>query len=212
MTAPSFAARLRELPLIAVLRGLTPDAAVAVGETLVEAGFRLLEVPLNSPRPFDSIEQLAKRFGHLTVGAGTVLSSADVDAVHASGGRLVVAPNLDESVVETALAHDMFAIPGVATPTEAFRGLAASASALKLFPAEMVAPAVVKAMRAVLPKDALLIPTGGIGAHNIADYWTAGANGFGTGSSLFRPDMSVAELATAAAAIVAACRALPLRD
>ncbi len=177
---------LEELPLVAILRGLRPDEAEPVGDALVEAGFRILEVPLNSPEPMASIERLAKRFPHCLVGAGTVLHASDVARVAAAGGELVVAPNFDAGVVAAARRAGLLAIPGVATPTEAFAALAAGARCLKLFPAESIGPAVVRAWRAVLPADVPLLPVGGITPERMREYLEAGASGFGLGSALYR--------------------------
>ena len=196
--------QLAACPLVAILRGLTPAEALPCGQALVDAGFRILEVPLNSPQPLDSIARLARAFPQALVGAGTVLTVDDVRAVHAAGGRLVVAPNFNEAVVREAVALGMVALPGVATPTEAFAALAAGAHGLKLFPAEMVSPAVVKAIRAVLPKGTLLLPVGGISAANMGSYRQAGADGFGIGSALYAPGTPADELARRAQAFVAA--------
>lgn len=201
------------LPLVAVLRGITRDEVPAIGDVLVEAGFRILEVPLNSPRPFDSIAELARRWGDsCLVGAGTVVESADAARVRDAGGRLVVMPHADAAVIHAAKAQGLACLPGVATPTEAFAALHAGADGLKMFPAEALPPGVLKAWRAVLPKSTLLFPVGGIGPDSLAAYWTAGANGFGTGSGLYRPGSGAAAVAAAAHALAAACRALPARS
>ena len=178
---------MAQLPLIAILRGLTPAEAPAVGEALVSSGFRIIEVPLNSPAPLDSISALTQMFPQILIGAGTVLNAQQVKQVHAAGGRLVVAPNFNPAVVAQALALNMVVLPGVATPTEAFAALHAGAHGLKLFPAEMVSPSTVKALRAVLPQSAALMPVGGITPDNMAAYLKAGANGFGLGSALYAP-------------------------
>lgn len=186
---------LDDLPLIAILRGVTPEQAPTVGAHLVEAGFRIIEVPLNSPDPLDSIAALAASIGdRAIVGAGTVLQADAVRAVHAAGGQLVVAPDLNASVASAAAENGMVYCPGVATPSEAFSALSLGAHALKLFPAEMLSPAVVKSLRAVLPTDATLLPVGGITADTMAAYLTAGANGFGLGSALYRPGVSLQTL------------------
>jgi 2-dehydro-3-deoxyphosphogalactonate aldolase len=195
---------LSACPLIAILRGITPLEAAAVGQVLWDAGFRILEVPLNSPQPLQSISKLREVLPDALIGAGTVLSAPQVREVKAAGGQLVIAPNFDVAVVKAALDAGMLAIPGVATPSEAFAALAAGAHAIKLFPAEMISPAAVKAMRAVLPAQALLIPVGGMGAQNMAAYWQAGANGFGIGSSLYRPGKSIDQVARDAIELVAA--------
>ena len=200
-----FHALLAQCPLIAILRGLTPPEAAPAGDALFGAGFRLIEVPLNSPDPLRSIETLAARLPGALVGAGTVLASQQVRQVHAAGGRLVVAPNFDAAVVREAVALGMVALPGVATPTEAFAALAAGAHGLKLFPAEGLPPAVVKAWRAVLPAGTLMLPVGGITPGNMAPYLAAGAQGFGIGSALYAPGLPTAELAGRARAFARAC-------
>jgi 2-dehydro-3-deoxyphosphogalactonate aldolase len=203
---------LAPLPLVAVLRGIVADEIAAIGDVLVEAGFRILEVPLNSPRPFDSIGELARRWGgRCLVGAGTVTDADDVARVRDAGGRLVVMPHSDAAVIGAAKSAGLACLPGVATPTEAFAALAAGADGLKMFPAEALPPPVVKAWRAVLPRSTLLLPVGGIGPASLAAYWAAGASGFGTGSGLYRPGCGVEEVAASAAALAAACRALPSR-
>ncbi|MDB5955382.1 2-dehydro-3-deoxy-6-phosphogalactonate aldolase [Ramlibacter sp.] len=189
---------IEQLPLVAILRGITPDEAEAVGDALVGAGWRLLEVPLNSPQPLRSIELLARRFPQALVGAGTVRTTEEVRQVHAAGGRLVVSPHFDARVVEGTRELGMLALPGVLTASEAFAALAAGASALKLFPAEMIPPAAVKALRAVLPPDVLLMPVGGIAPVTMAGYRAAGANGFGIGSALYKPGMSAQAVAASA--------------
>jgi len=204
---------LAPLPLVAVLRGITRDEIPAIGDVLVEAGFRMLEVPLNSPRPFDSIAELARRWGDsCLVGAGTVVDEADTTRVRDAGGRLVVMPHSDAAVIRAAKALGLACLPGVATPTEAFAALRAGADGLKMFPAEALPPGVLKAWRAVLPKATLLFPVGGIGPDSLAAYWAAGASGFGTGSGLYRPGSSATAVAAAANALAAACRALSARS
>jgi 2-dehydro-3-deoxyphosphogalactonate aldolase len=205
MPATAFRSALSACPLIAILRGITLDEAPKVGRVLWDAGFRILEVPLNSPQPYDSIALLRQSLPDALIGAGTVLTTAQANEVKAAGGQLVIAPNFDAAVVKTALDAGMLAIPGVATPSESFAALAAGAHAIKLFPAEMISPAAVKAMRAVLPKDALLIPVGGIGASNMAAYWQAGANGFGIGSSLYSPGKATSAIKQDATKLIAAC-------
>jgi 2-dehydro-3-deoxyphosphogalactonate aldolase len=197
---------MAQLPLIAILRGLTPKEALAIGEALVGSGFAIIEVPLNSPEPLQSIAALAAQFPQTLIGAGTVLNAQQVKDVHAAGGRLVVAPNFNPAVVAQALALNMVVLPGVATPTEAFAALEAGAHGLKLFPAEMISPATVKAMRAVLPKDAALMPVGGITPDNMAAYRTAGASGFGLGSALYAPGRSADQVQAAAQQFVQAFR------
>jgi 2-dehydro-3-deoxyphosphogalactonate aldolase len=201
-------AALAACPLIAILRGITPAEAEGVGDVLFEAGFRVIEVPLNSPEPIRSIGILARRFaGRAIVGAGTVMTPADVEAIAGAGGRLVVMPHADLAVVRAAKAAGLWCAPGVATPTEAFAALAAGADALKLFPAEMIQPPVVKALRAVLPKSVTLIPVGGITAANIPAYRNAGANAFGIGSNLYSPGKAIEAVAHSARALVASLSA-----
>lgn len=201
-----------ELPLLAILRGVTPGEATAVASTLVAAGWGLIEVPLNSPRPLDSIAALAQAFPAASIGAGTVLTAATVRDVAAAGGEIIVAPNFDADVVHEARRLGLVCLPGVATPSEAFAALAAGASALKLFPAEAIAPNVVKAWRAVLDPRARLLPVGGITPANIAAYRDAGANGFGIGSALFKPGIDAATLRRHALQFAAAWRASPGAD
>ncbi|HUF55315.1 MAG TPA: 2-dehydro-3-deoxy-6-phosphogalactonate aldolase [Thermohalobaculum sp.] len=199
---------LAALPLIAILRGIRPDEAPAVGEALVAAGITILEVPLNSPGPLTSIARLAERFGERAlVGAGTVLTAEQVRAVAEVGGRIVVSPNFSPAVVEATRVAGLTSVPGIFTPTEAFAALDAGASALKLFPGEAVTPRVVGALRAVLPREAKLLVTGGVGAENLADFLAAGADGAGVGSALYAPGRSAAEVAEAASVLAAACRA-----
>lgn len=188
MTGTSLRPYLAPLPLIAVLRGITPAEIDAVAAALAENGFRILEVPLNSPDPLESIRRLAHILGERCLtGAGTVLDTADVRRVADAGGRLIVMPHGDVAIVREAKRLGLVCLPGVATATEAFAALAAGADGLKMFPAEQLSPAVLKAWRAVLPKDALVFPVGGIRPDNMAPYWSVGANGFGTGSNLYQP-------------------------
>ena len=193
-----FAAAMHHLPLVAILRGVRPDEAVAIGRALLDAGWRLIEVPLNSPEPLRSIEALVQALPEALVGAGTVLTPAAVRDVHAAGGRMIVAPNFDAAVVRESVRLGMVSLPGVMSPTEVFAALAAGAAALKLFPAEAIGPAVVKALRAVLDPTVRVLPVGGITPTNIADYRAAGASGFGIGSSLYKPGMTVAQVAVQA--------------
>lgn len=201
-----FSAALRELPLVGILRGIGPHEAVAVGEALCAAGWRLIEVPLNSPDPLRSIAAMANAFPQALVGAGTVLTVEQVRDVHAAGGALAVSPNFDAHVVREAVRLGMVCLPGVMTPTEAFAALQAGAHGLKLFPAEMIFPAVVKALRAVLPEEIPVFPVGGITPANMAAYRAAGASGFGIGSALFKPGMTPAETGAAAREFIAASR------
>lgn len=206
---------LQPLPLVAILRGLTPDDAVEIGHALVDAGFRTLEVPLNSPRPLESIRSLADAFGeHCTIGAGTVLEAAAVAAVAEAGGRLIVMPHADTAVIAEARRHGLHCVPGVSTPTEAFAALRAGADALKAFPAELVAPAVLRAWRAVIPAEVPILPVGGITPDSMAAYVAAGASGFGLGSALYTPGrapQAVAEAARAFARAWHSCMTEPQR-
>jgi 2-dehydro-3-deoxyphosphogalactonate aldolase len=198
-----FDAAFGELPLVAILRGVRPDAVEAIGEALVEAGFRLLEVPLNSPDPFDSIGRLAKGLeGRAIVGAGTVLSPADVDRVAAAGGTMIISPNANLDVIARSAAAGLVSLPGIATPSEAFAALGAGANALKLFPAEGASPTVLKAMRAVLPGGTRVLPVGGIDPTNMAPWIAAGAAGFGLGSALYKPGLTADEVGANARAFV----------
>jgi 2-dehydro-3-deoxyphosphogalactonate aldolase len=207
--ADKLQASMAALPLVAILRGLAPDEALAIGAVLVEAGFRIIEVPLNSPQPFSSIEALARRFGDVCiVGAGTVLDPTAVARLEAAGGELVVMPHGDKDVIKAAKAMGLACVPGIATPTEAFAALAAGADALKLFPAEILPPAAVKAMLAVLPQGTSLLPVGGIAPESMAAYVAAGAKGFGLGSALFKPGMTAADVGERAAAFIRAFRQL----
>lgn len=190
----ALAQAMAQLPLIAILRGLTPTEAPAVGEALVSSGFAIIEVPLNSPQPLQSIATLSRQFPQTLIGAGTVVHAAQVKDVHAAGGRLIVAPNFNPSVIAQALALNMVVLPGVATPSEAFAALDAGAHGLKLFPAEMISPATVKALRAVLPAQTALMPVGGITPDNMAAYLAAGASGFGLGSGLYAPGRSAEQV------------------
>jgi 2-dehydro-3-deoxyphosphogalactonate aldolase len=197
-----------ELPLVAILRGITPDEVLSIGRALVETGFRLIEVPLNSPDPIESIRRLAAALGNAaTVGGGTVLSVADVAQVAAAGGSLVVSPNTDPTVIAATRAAGMLSGPGVCTPTEAFAAIEAGADFLKLFPAEQLGPAVLKAWRAVLPQGIPLVPVGGITPESMALWRAAGATGFGLGSALYKPGMTPPEVSRFAEAFAAAWRA-----
>lgn len=192
------------MPMLAILRGLQADEALPVGQVLVTAGWSLIEVPLNSPKPLESIAAMAKAFPQTLVGAGTVLKPSEVRDVHAAGGQLIVSPNFNPAVVHEAARLGLICLPGVMTASEAFAALEAGATGLKLFPAEMVTPAVLKALRAVLPKDALVLPVGGITLGNVRLWLDAGANGLGIGSALYKPGMAPSALAENAINFIAA--------
>jgi 2-dehydro-3-deoxyphosphogalactonate aldolase len=200
-----FAGALRTLPLVAILRGIQPAEAVPVGHALVATGWTLIEVPLNSPQPLDSIAAMVDALPNALVGAGTVLTANDVRDVHAAGGQLIVSPNYNPVVVLEAARLGLVCLPGVMTASEAFAALASGATGLKIFPAEMITPAVVKALRAVLPQGTVVMPVGGITTANMAAYFSAGANGFGIGSALYKPGNSVAEVKSNAMTFIAAC-------
>jgi 2-dehydro-3-deoxyphosphogalactonate aldolase len=199
--------RMSECPLVAIIRGITPPEAEAVGEAIYEAGIRIIEVPLNSPQPFDSIGLLARSLGERAlVGAGTVLEVADVARVQEAGGRIIVSPSTDTPVIAATAAANMVSSPGFFTPSEAFQALKAGAHALKLFPAEAASPAVVKAMRAVLPSQVPLLVVGGVRPDNMRAYLDAGATGFGLGSGVYKPGQSPAEVGAQARAYVEGVR------
>ena len=195
--------------LVAILRGLRPDEAVAIADAIYSAGIEAIEVPLNSPDPFISIERIRAALPEsVLVGAGTVLTAGDVDALASAGGRLMVSPNLDASVMERAVAHGMVTMPGVFTPTEAFGALKLGASALKFFPANILGTTGISAIRTVLPPGTKIAAVGGVSETDFAAYRTAGASLFGLGSSLFKPGTTVEEIARRSRSIVAAWDAL----
>lgn len=200
---------LDRLPLVAILRGVTPEEVVPIGEALVDAGFAIIEVPLNSPRPYDSIRRLHDAFGDaILLGAGTVTEVAYVAQVADAGGRLIVMPHSDVAVVRAAKSAGLYCIPGVSTPTEGFAALANGADALKLFPAELLGPAVLRAMRSVFPRETRFLPVGGISPGTMSEYVAAGASGFGLGSALYKPGDDAEAVASSAAAFVDAWKRL----
>ncbi|BAJ82269.1 MULTISPECIES: 2-dehydro-3-deoxy-6-phosphogalactonate aldolase [Acidiphilium] len=195
-------------PLVAILRGISPDEAEAVGEALVGAGLRIIEVPLNSPDPFESIARLARRFGdRALIGAGTVMTAADIARLGGAGGRLMVTPHADPDLVREAKRHGLLALPGFFTPAEAFALIGAGADGLKLFPAEAASPAVLKALRAVLPPALPVLPVGGVSPETMAPWRAAGAMGFGIGSGLYRPGDDAAAVREKADAFISALKA-----
>jgi 2-dehydro-3-deoxyphosphogalactonate aldolase len=194
---------LADCKLIAILRGLTPAEALPIGDVLWQAGFRIIEVPLNSPSPLESLHILRQSLPHALVGAGTVMTVADVQAVHDAGGQLIVSPNSNVDVIRAAVGLGMVCLPGVVTPTEAFAALDAGAQGLKFFPADLVPPSAIKAMRAVLPTDCLLIPVGGITPTNMPAYLQAGASGFGMGSNLYTAGKSLEVIRQSAIDLIA---------
>ncbi|MBV9539143.1 MAG: 2-dehydro-3-deoxy-6-phosphogalactonate aldolase [Acidisphaera sp.] len=199
---------LARCPLIAILRGVRPDEVEGIAQALLDAGVAIVEVPLNSPDPLASIRLLARRFGaRMLVGAGTVMTTAEVDAVADAGGTLLVTPHADGTVVRAAKARGMLACPGGFTPTEFFALLAAGADAVKLFPAEAASPAVLRGVRAVLPPGTMVLPVGGIAADNMAPWLAAGAAGFGIGSSIYKPGDTAEVVAGKARALLAGLRA-----
>lgn len=200
---------LERLPLVAILRGVTPPEVVGIGHALVEAGFAIIEVPLNSPDATLSIRRLAADLGEAAlVGAGTVTSPAAVWEVARAGGRIIVMPHADVAVIRAAVDAGLLCAPGIATPTEGFAALAAGADALKLFPAELSGPKVLKALVSVFPRGTTFLPVGGITPDSMGDFVAAGAAGFGLGSALYRPGMTAAEVGATAKAFVSAWRGL----
>jgi 2-dehydro-3-deoxyphosphogalactonate aldolase len=210
MKTESFAVWLKRWPLVAILRGIKPTEALDVGEILVETGFCIVEVPLNSPEPFASIIRLSKRFGdNVLIGAGTVTQWEQVQKVADAGGRIIVMPHADERIVEAAKRRNLYVVPGFATATEGFRMIEAGADGIKLFPAEANPAKVLKALRAVLPKEVPVLPVGGITPGNMKEYWEAGADGFGLGSALYKPGDTAAKVAQSAVDFRLALHALP---
>jgi 2-dehydro-3-deoxyphosphogalactonate aldolase len=202
-----FLTRLNAMPVLAILRGVTPAEVEGVVEAIVAAGVTLIEVPLNSPDPFASISLMAKRFaGRAIIGAGTVLSVADVQRCKDAGSQIIVSPNMRPDVIAATVSAGMLSAPGCLTPTEAFAALDAGAHAVKLFPGELVSPSVVKAMRAVLPKSATVLVVGGVTVDNVGAFRAAGADGFGVGGSIYRAGTTAAEAGCNAGAFVRALR------
>ena len=196
MMMANFLSFLKESPLIAILRGITPAEVIEISETLVEKNFKIIEIPLNSPDPIESIELLVSYFrDEVIIGAGTVTDLASIKLIAEAGARLAVMPNGSIKIVKAAKASGLITIPGVYTPTEAFAMIESGADALKLFPAEGAPPMVLKAMKAVLPAAIPILPVGGITPDKMAEYQKAGANGFGLGSALYKPGMTVDEVA-----------------
>ena len=199
---------LSRCPLVAILRGVKPDEVVAIGQVLIDSGFAIIEVPLNSPAPLDSIARLADAFGdRALIGAGTVIRPGAVDDVRIAGGRLIVMPHGDPAVIRAAKSRDMLALPGAFTATEAFAAIAAGADGLKLFPAEIAGPVGLKALRAVLPPALPVLPVGGITPTAMATWWPSGASGFGLGSALYKPGDSADTVAGKARSFQAALAA-----
>ena len=204
----AFDAAFRACPIVAILRGLTPEEAEAVTSALIDAGVTLIEVPMNSPRPLNSIRRMASHFGGKAVfGAGTVLEPDDVARVADAGGTMIVAPNMDARVIEASVRRGLVSLPGVMTPSEAFAALKAGAHALKLFPGEMLTPPVVKALRAVLPRATRVLVVGGVNPGNMRAFLDAGADGFGVGGALYRPGDKPEQVAAKARALIAALTA-----
>lgn len=198
-----FAQALARCPMVAILRGVRPEEVEAIGEALIEAGFELIEVPLNSPDPLKSIERLARRFGDCAlIGAGTVLSTDDVGRVAGAGGRIIVSPNVNPAVIRATVAQGMASLPGYCTPSEALAAIDAGATALKLFPAEAIRPTVLRAQRAVIDRDVPVLVVGGITPDSMQSWLDAGADGFGLGSALYGPGADAEQVAANARAFV----------
>ena len=206
---PLLQSYLEEMPLIAVLRGITFAEATDVVDVLYQAGFRIAEVPLNSPDPIRSIEHIAARFGdRMLVGAGTVLSAAEVDAVCDAGGQIIVSPDTNPEVIRASVARNAVSLPGAATPSEVFTALKAGAHGVKAFPAEMLTPPVIKSWKAILPPELPVLAVGGINTDNATAYWQAGVNGIGLGGSLYTAGKSIDAIAHDAAQFVSLMRDL----
>ena len=212
MNTLDFSKQFAAQPLIAILRGVRPDEIVEITNGIYEAGIRIVEVPLNSPQPLQSIAKLTEFAGRMIYGAGTVLRPDDVRNVAAAGGQISVSPHTDEQLIDMALQAGMTPVPGFSTPTEAFRALHSGAKFLKLFPASSYGPGHFKALKAVLPEHAVVIPVGGVGPAQIRDWWAAGARGFGLGSELYKPGMTAAEVRERAFSAVEALQAVRTND
>ncbi|WP_095012061.1 2-dehydro-3-deoxy-6-phosphogalactonate aldolase [Tsuneonella mangrovi] len=207
MSDKKLKAALEVCPLVAILRGIKPDEAIPIGEALFAAGFRIIEVPLNSPNPFESIARLVKALPAETlIGAGTVTSASAIGTLRDVGGQLVVSPNVDVSVISKAVANDMACLPGFMSPTEAFDAIAAGANGLKLFPADVVRPEYLSALQTVLPPDLPVLPVGGINPESMGAWTAAGAAGFGLGSGLYKPGTGARKVGNRAAEYVTALR------
>jgi len=205
----NFREALTRCPLVAILRGVKPEECIDIGKALLDAGFTIIEVPLNSPEPMESIARLSREFGaRVLIGAGTVTRPQEVDEVAQSGGRLIVMPHMDPRVVVEAKALRLTALPGFASPSEAFAAIDAGADGLKLFPAEAAPPKVLRSLRAVLPKSLPILPVGSISVENMGEYWAAGANGFGLGSALYKAGATPDQVGKAAAKFKAAVQLL----
>jgi 2-dehydro-3-deoxyphosphogalactonate aldolase len=203
----NFEDSFRQMPVIAILRGVKPTEAVTIAEAVFESGIRVIEIPLNSPEPLASIRRVADAFsGRAVVGAGTVLSEAEVDSVAESGGRIIVSPNMDPQVIRKTKARGLVSAPGIMTPSEAFAALAAGADVLKIFPGEFFSLPVIRAMAAVLPKASVLVLVGGVTPEAIAAFRGSPVKGFGVGSSLYRPGMSAADVKGMAVRVADAAR------
>ncbi|KGE00937.1 2-dehydro-3-deoxy-6-phosphogalactonate aldolase [Rhizobium sp. YS-1r] len=204
----TFEEALKACNLVAILRGIKPEEAESIGEVLIEAGWRIIEVPLNSPEPLKSIERLVKRFGDKAlIGAGTVLTPTQVTDVAATGAKVIISPNANPAVIKASRAAGMVSLPGVATPTEAFAAIEAGATGIKAFPAEAIPPLIIKAWKAVLPKEIPVLAVGGVTPENMPAYVQAGAAGFGIGSSLYKPGTDIASVAEKARKFIEAMRA-----
>lgn len=205
MSAINFSAAMEKLPLVAILRGVKPDEIIEMADAIRAAGFSMIEVPLNSPDPIQSIEKLVNHMGdEVLVGAGTVLTKEQVDQIDAVGGRLIVSPHTDVELIRYSKEKNLYNVPGFITPTEGFAAIHAGADAIKMFPASLAGPGGLKAMLDVLPRTTPVFPVGGVSADNLGEYLSVGARGFGLGSGLYKAGMSVAEVEANARAYVEA--------